>query len=411
MSEPTSISFRCPYCQVVLTVDVDLVGTTGPCPTCGESIRAPQLPNYGGSFPPVPQTAPGMEAKQSPSSTPHGKEDKKSVPKIQPREVRKATFSEVKQPPAYKPEKTGTQVIHEKPNQERKLPIKFFVRALLPIFLTGAVFVLIVGIRKVMMQQGRGGPKPEETASENGVENPDNAAGKGDAANQGQNSRPQERNSSAPEAMAVLEEFLKTKTLEERLPLIETDLTEEELANTMLNKRFPEFRNITVESQRTFPLENVTDYFFGMEFVREDGSANPQLMAVRSRGDLEPKVLVEPVLDLFGGRLAEYASEPKDIGRTFYVVVTALPSCNDARIPNRGKKLTLKLMSHETSGDPIIAYASKVSDIGEMLSRGNYDLTYGKAEPCVVLLGWNTDEQPDAPYLEALDIQTTNWNP
>ncbi|MGC6427425.1 MAG: hypothetical protein ACON5H_10590 [Akkermansiaceae bacterium] len=36
------IQFSCQYCRVSLTVDVALAGVTGPCPSCGLSITAPE---------------------------------------------------------------------------------------------------------------------------------------------------------------------------------------------------------------------------------------------------------------------------------------------------------------------------------------------------------------------------------
>ncbi len=36
------IHFSCDHCEISLTVDDSLAGVTGPCPSCGEAITAPQ---------------------------------------------------------------------------------------------------------------------------------------------------------------------------------------------------------------------------------------------------------------------------------------------------------------------------------------------------------------------------------
>jgi hypothetical protein len=34
-----------------------------------------------------------------------------------------------------------------------------------------------------------------------------------------------------------------------------------------------------------------------------------------------------------------------------------------------------------------------------------------KAKPCTVVLRWNAGDQPEYPYLEAVDLKTMDWNP
>jgi endogenous inhibitor of DNA gyrase (YacG/DUF329 family) len=36
--------FKCPACGLTLALDRHLAGVTGPCPACGTSVTAPQLP-------------------------------------------------------------------------------------------------------------------------------------------------------------------------------------------------------------------------------------------------------------------------------------------------------------------------------------------------------------------------------
>ena len=215
----------------------------------------------------------------------------------------------------------------------------------------------------------------------------------------------------ADEAMLVLEKFLKARSLEERIPLMETRLASEELADSILISPLPKYRHLSIASQESFRIESIVDFYFTFEFINEDGSANLQTVCVRRRGERGPTVLADPFLDLYGGRLAAFAAAPQPKGGLFYAIVYPVPICGDPRVPNRQKKLTLRLLPHENSTEIIQAHASRVSKIGETLKSSAYDLNYGKPKACVVLLGWNTDEEPGSPYLEALDIQAFHWNP
>lgn len=215
----------------------------------------------------------------------------------------------------------------------------------------------------------------------------------------------------AMEALAVLEKFLSAKTLAERLSIIETKLPESELATTCLSGPLPATRNVVIDAQESNPVESVVDFFYNVDFELGENRLNPQTVLVRSRGGGQPKVVVEPFLDLYGGRLAAFASAPSEKGGNFQVIIYPIPSCSDPNIREREKKLTLKLLARENTKEIAQAYFSKSSKIGEMLVDGTYDLSYGKPKPCTVMLRWNTEENKDHPYLEASDIIALDWNP
>jgi RecG-like helicase len=132
---------------------------------------------------------------------------------------------------------------------------------------------------------------------------------------------------------------------------------------------------------------------------------------VRARGGNPPKVVVDPFLDSFGGRLAAYAAKPTDKAGVFQVIVSALASCTDPKIPNREKKLTLKLLARDNTKEIAQAFFSRQSKIHEMLEDGTYSLSYGKAKSCTVMLRWNTEDSAEYPYLEAIALKALDWNP
>jgi len=212
-------------------------------------------------------------------------------------------------------------------------------------------------------------------------------------------------------SLRVLEKFLRTSTLAERLPMIESRLSEDELAKTCLAGPLKPAPNISTDVQESNALEKITDIFFHVDFQELDGAINPQTILVRTRGVAEPKVVVDPFLDLYGGRLAEYAKSPVEHAGDFQVIVSAGAFCYDDQVPNREKKRTLKLMSRDNSREIARAYFGKHSKIGEMLENHESGLRYGQAQACTVLLRWNTEEDPEKPYLEALLIRALDWNP
>lgn len=211
-------------------------------------------------------------------------------------------------------------------------------------------------------------------------------------------------------ALALLEEFLAMKSLDERLPLIETKRPESELISSVLNGPLPEVLKTTVDVRETNAIEQVIDYYYHVDFASADGSPNPQTMLVRSRGTSPPKVVVDPFLDVFGGRFAAFAEKPSGDAGTFQVVISAGAFCYDD-VPGPEKKFTLKILARDDAKEIAKAYFGKRSKIGDMLEDETSGLAYGQPKPCTVFMRWNTEEDPEKPFLEALDIKALDWNP
>ncbi|MFD2255205.1 hypothetical protein ACFSSA_00825 [Luteolibacter algae] len=211
-------------------------------------------------------------------------------------------------------------------------------------------------------------------------------------------------------ANALLEKFLSMDSLEERMPHLETRRDESELIDSPLNSSLPEIEKITVDVRETNSIEQVIDYYYLVDFATESGTPNLQTMLVRTRGTGPPKVVVDPFLDLYGGRFANFAASPgKDAG-TFQVIISAGAFCYDD-VPNPEKKFTLKILAREDAKEIAKAYFGKKSKIGYMLEDETSGLAYGQPKPCTVFMRWNTEEDPEKPFLEALDIKALNWNP
>ena len=212
-------------------------------------------------------------------------------------------------------------------------------------------------------------------------------------------------------AQEALEKFLTAKSLPDRLPLLETKTTEPELAKTCLSGSLPASSNIVPEFRETNVVEQVIDYYFSVDFDAGANRVAPNTILVRKRGNEDPKIVADPFLDSYGGRLAAYAKTPSEKAGIFQVIIYAVASCNDENVPNREKKLTLKLLPKEDTKELARAYFGRQSRIGRMLEDGTYSISFGKARACTVMLRWNTEDRPDTPYLEAIDLKTLDWNP
>ena len=212
------------------------------------------------------------------------------------------------------------------------------------------------------------------------------------------------------EALAVLEKFLEMETLEERLPLIESKRLPE-LQSSVLSAPLPKDPRIEVDVRRTNAIEQVIDYYYSVNFAPDGGSTPPpQTMLVRTRGTSPPKVVVDPFLDLYGGRFARFAEKPVKDEESFQVIIWVGASCYED-IPGAENKLTLKITARNANEAIANVYCGKNSDIGNMIKDENSWISYGETRPCTILLRWNTRDDPAKPYIEAVAITALDWNP
>lgn len=402
------IHFFCPYCGIKLTVPSSKAGVAGPCPSCANTIQAPELPPA-----PLPRYEPRYSTPADPGSP--LKPEPRQLPARSPVEISARPMPDQPAPP----EPTPAETVRHRMGQKRDLLLLCQRVAMLLLFFTASV-ALVFGVLKFLKRQHLDMPVQDlglgtiHAGTGNDVQSEEamthEAGGEADDA-------PADLHASLEpvspwaEAEAVLEKFLTATTLEERMPLMETRLEEEELAATCLAGPLPNVLRMVPESRKTNPIENMVDFFYTVELDHDEPSTRLLTMLVRARGDQPPRVVAEPFLDTFGGRLAAYATTPTDKGGIFRVVVYAVASCTDPAIPNRERKLTLKLMASDTHREIARAYFGRQSSISEMLENNAYELSYGIAKACTVLLRWNDEDDPQRPFLEALAIRDLSWNP
>jgi hypothetical protein len=400
-----TITFFCPACSIKLTVPAKLAGVEGPCPSCGKQIQAPE--------PVVPEPVVQEVAKEP------------VLLKPEPRQLpSRPAGSEM--PVRHMPETASVGEARHRMDRGSFTQDPYF-RNLIRLLIFG-VFLLasgafVYGVLTFLKRQPPVDPAhavtepfsfdkqiEERNPTDHGeevTELPQVSAE--DSA--GDVFETVDSNSPWRDAEAVLEKFLSATTLAERLPLIETRTPEDELEAGCLAGPLPAATLIVPESRETTAAENIVDFYYTVEFQSKGAAGQAQTILVRSRGDGPPRIVADPFLDTFGGRLAAYTAAPAEKGGVFQVVVYAVASCTDPNIPNREKKLTLKLLASDNHKEIARAYFGRQSKIAEMLEDGTYGLNYGSAKACTVLVRWNTEDNPDYPYLEALAIKDLGWNP
>ena len=431
-----SITFACPACGIRLTVPGNLAGVIGPCPTCRIQIQAP--------FPAAPPAAVGPPVGQAAGVPVLTTPEYQAPPVLQPEPALSVSPAAVRPEPRQLPQRASNGEPVAKPMPEPmgggrsgsaapppgrhpRARSRFGRFVMLVGFLVGAT-ALIFGVASVLRNQTKGdllkntAQAPAETILTRSAVAPEPAierlpslpvtAPEQPSIVQPVPDLPQGLEAKSPNDYAeeALAKFLAAKTLAERMPLLETKTPGPELAASVLAGPLP-LASHTAEAVENNPVEQVADFYHKVEFDAGENRKKAQTILVRIRGSSAAKIVTDPFLDTYGGRLAAYAKAPSDKSGVFQVIVWPLASCFDERVPDREKKLTLKLLPQEDSKEIAMAYFSRQSKIAEMLQDGTYSLSYGRAKACTVVLRWNMEENPEMPYLEAIELKRLDWNP
>ncbi len=438
-----------------------MAGITGPCPYCQVLIQAPYAipqpptqaaptpiqpqpqqydPQYYQPQSPPPQQAPEYYAPPRPEPQyqhrePQSPQGLPTVLRPAPRQLPDRTEpltspTRARRDPSgdIRPRDEAAGLQAHRPHRGR------LVRALVPLLFLCVILAVIFGMKAFLqMDPSKDGGKNPGAVTESGgsavehilpADSFDDLTGGGtetlpvgdsDMPHIGEISSvpPADTIDSGIAALNLLEEFLDMKSLEERLPHLETKRGEDVLASSVLNGPLPKAVKITVDVREIKEIEELTDHYYHVDFADADGGINPQTMLVRTRGTAPPKVVVDPFLDLFGGRFARFAAEPTEEAGTFLVIISAGGGsyADIDNVPEPEKKLTMKILARENTKEIAKAYFGKQSQIGRMLNDETSGLSYGLAKACTVFMRWNMDDDPERPFLEALDIKALSWNP
>ncbi len=367
------LEFTCPRCGVDLVVPAGAAGVEGPCPRCAGVIRAPR-------FTPRPEEIPvRLEVVEEP------------VPRAKPL----AGFQPVVQQAFV--ESTAMR-------SDRRSVVR---RTLL----TVAILLGVGGILAafVLSKEGTAGSGPLEPA-----------AGKVEVAKAETRPGvpavdPSQDTRIAPEGMDVHEfvrrsadvlgGFLAARNLEERLPLLESGTPRGELDRSVLAgplQATGTFESLEVRFDKVIGTNEV---LFRCGFKGGGERPDSSLILVRTRGGQEPKVVVDPFLDTFGGRFAAFAASPREEVGKFRIVATIFEFCADETIPAHDLKCTMKISGAPGSRDLAKAYFGKSSPLREKLDR--LGLRYGQGVGATVSLRWNMEGRP---HIEVIDVDSLDWS-
>lgn len=374
--ENDHLRFACPSCGTNLTLPAAAAGVEGPCPTCGSVIRAPRP-----------------------------KAVRLEVPESEP--VRAKPAVTIYHGPAPVPLESKVVQSGKRASVKRGAAIV-------------ASLLLIAGTAWLVIGQGKGKESPPIGSAPGPASAP-------------QPSKPKPQPWAAPVASAidpaldprippegmdvraliqesadVLKVFLHAQTLAERLPIIETKTPKEELESSVLAGPIRSRQRFQSMELRFDKVGGASDVVFLGEFELPTAGAESHVLMVRKRGTQPPKVIVDPFLDGYGGRLKAFAATPVGGQRTFQVIASFFDFCNDSGVPNAESKYTAKLS--EAAGRPEIAeaYFAAVSPVKERLEK--LGVRYGHSTGVTFALRWNTENDPAKPFLEIVSVQSLDWN-
>lgn len=373
--ENDHLRFACPSCGTNLTLPAAAAGVEGPCPQCNSVIRAPRP-----------------------------KALRLEVQETEPVRARPAVT--IYHGPSHVAA-SGSKVVEAGKRASLKRGVA----------IVGSL--LLIGVAaSVMMLQDKGKPAAPSPQSDSNA----TSAGQKPPA-----TSPSEVKSSIdpaldpripPEGMDVraliqesadvLKQFLQAKTLGERLPMIETKTSPAELEASVLSKPIPTRDRFQSTELRFDKVGGASDVVFRGEFELPTAGAETHLIVVRKRGTQPPKVIVDPFLDGYGGRLKHFAAAPTTEQRTFQVVASFFDFCNDGLVPNAEAKFTAKLSEAPGRPEIVEAYFAKLAPVVDRLDK--LGIRYGHSTGVTFTLRWNTEEDAAKPFLEVVSVQSLDWN-
>ncbi|GAA5482643.1 hypothetical protein [Haloferula sargassicola] len=401
-----TLRFHCPACQAVLTVPASMAGVRGPCPICSAEIQAPlPAPPPPAEVPvPRPEPAPPVDPLAVAPSPRHLQAER------DPRKISARPMEDFQQPTAAVPPHRKSL---DSPSGGNGL-IRIGIPLLL-VIASGAVVFFIMKSRDEEPTARPPVPAVPPAAFEATAQPPAVRPAMPEAPAPAGETPPENEPvalTQVQEAKRVAVAFLKATSLEPRLDMIEPALTAEQLGGTLLAGPLPEMHAIKELPQTRDIVEQYIDFPFLVGFSG-NAPVRRMLLMVRQRDQQPPRVLVEPVLDLLGGRLAEFAKAPTGDGMTypFRAIIEPMPRSFEEGIPNPDDKFTYKLLSADGGTEIARAYASQHSKLAEQLYSISSPARWGKRVCATLLLSWNTTEDPNHPYIRVSDIKSYNWSP
>lgn len=215
-------------------------------------------------------------------------------------------------------------------------------------------------------------------------------------------------------ANKVIVQFLKARTLDERLALMsKSTRTREELEASSLSAALKPVKSWRmVEMVPPSEGENVIQYLYYVSFKDEDENRHRHrivMQMVERPGVHPPRVHGDAFIDHYEKRFAQYAKTPHNKVTTFHCIAEARTADLAKNIPKkmRNSMIRLVIKTHPHGNAAFDAYLNKNSPLMKHIGPRK-DIPFVQPRFCVLSFRWNTSN-PELPYIELNDIITQGW--
>ncbi len=220
----------------------------------------------------------------------------------------------------------------------------------------------------------------------------------------------EKRTAAIKEAEVVLQRFLVAQTFAERKPLItKSEREDEELAASSLGKPFPKSFVPELLTTREREEDRSFEVFFSVAFDQADQERS-KIVLIRTITYSEedsPKIHTDPFLDLYEEPIRDFYEKKKSGTGTFNSIVEFSAFCFDD-IPKASSMAKVTFYTFiSASAKPIATgYLSKESQAFKELSKKSKSR---RKIPATVSVAWDTESDPEKPYLQVIRIEAINW--
>jgi hypothetical protein len=408
MTDVDTIGFGCPHCRTALTVPASASGAKGPCPQCGSVIQAPtflmvHLPmivEASLTYPPAPLPERTLAAPVE--------EERLQLPAPVENSDAVSADERLLPAPADTPNLSSTR-----DREQRELLRK--AAMIIGLATLGLAAAIAISLNKDRPEKPVATAAPAEVPPVAPAPPPAPAEIKPVAVAEKPPARPPEpvvpRGVDVPalirQSSLVLGEFLEAGDLRIRLLMIETKTPVTDLDSGILAKPLPAVKATEALGVTFDQAADTADVLFRVDFEPAPGEIDPQLILLRKRGNLEPKIVADPFLDGYGGRLQKFLTAPTFGTQEFQSLITVNEFTQSKEVPDPAGKSPVVIAISQRGRPLAIAYFPKVSALSDKLVLKG--VKSGNEIPATYTLHWNTTEDPALPYIELIDVTSLKW--
>ena len=215
-------------------------------------------------------------------------------------------------------------------------------------------------------------------------------------------------------ADANLKAFLKTKTLDERLPyLLKGTTLPNNMQSTSLARPFKPVKSVRLLETRSGAENNMVEHLYMVKFedpAHDGNRLNLLVLLVERIGKHPPLINADAFLEHYDNKLAEYALKPSSEAATFHCIAEASSSdfANELPAEIRQSLIRFTVKNHPYYPAKFNAYLSKNSPLMSHVGSGK-SFPYTTSKYSILSFKWNTTH-PEHPYIELSEVvNSSGW--